>query len=385
MEEELEEVVTGLQWTKPFYKLDDNVFIPSIYEGSSPLFSKKFNSVTIQIDGRMQADLSWKQECIKAREWVEKGYHLFWEIELGLFSRLAFPLTHQSQYLSLGLSLDHFRDVIWKEFGSHSLGISIYRGFADFSLDFVWNESQVTNLRAWLKEIFQNEQKFKQETGLQAVSLDTIEPNFLSNSLSGKRLLSFFCRDVALEYIGLLTNRLSDSIPRYLLLDVNSVSSDPLWQAQLLNPELFEQISVALKGHTIPLEGLGWEKSSPIGYIGHEPQETIKQKEGTIGICLPSSSMSLPSQYAGLEAALRELTDKNMPFRIIAESQLITNWDGLDYLLFVPSGLSVQGKRKLQGFCAAGGIGVTLGSTIGLTQEIPIASFFATVSSHGQV
>ena len=53
-------------------------------------------------------------------------------------------------------------------------------------------------------------------------------------------------------------------------------------------------------------------------------------------------------------------SNKKIPFRLIAEENIITNWDGLDTLIFAPSLLGSQGIRKLQGFLAAGGEVVSL-------------------------
>lgn len=376
MEEELLEKMTGIYWDKPFYKLNDEPFVPIIWDDPFHCPEKGFNTVRIQMDGRMQSDLNWKQSCLKAREWIEKGYHLFWEIDLGLFSNLPFPLTTQSQYLSLSLSLDHFRDTIWNEFGSRSVGLSVYRGTVDFSQNFVWDQDQILNFREWIKEISdQSGCNWQEETGSLGLSLEQIDPYTSFKSQSGKYLLSSFCRNVSMEYLKLLTNRLPDHLPRYLLLDASSVSTDPLGQVRLLNPELFETFGVCLKGHSIPFEALGWNTNSSLGYIGNASHKILEQKQALIGLCLPAQEVYFSNQQRGFELALRTLVEKQITFRLISESHLVTQWDGLDYLLFLPEGLGLQGKRKLQGFCAAGGVAVTLGAKIGFSQEMTFEEF----------
>lgn len=348
-------------------------FVPCIFDGPAEkaCLSAGYNAVIIKIDGGLRADLNWKQAREKAQTYLEQGFALFWEIDLGLFSNLTLPLTNQGQYLSLSLSLDHFRDELYKEFAAHTVGLAIYRGEADFSADFKWDDHQIQNFQEWLKEAFIDEKQFELETGLPGSWLKHLDLNSLLQIDSGKRLASLFCRDVAIEYMRLLTNRLPDTLSRYLLLDARSISHSLLWQAQLLNAESFEHLQLAVQGASLPLQVLKWEQEDFIeGYIGSKELSHQSMPEVKVGICLPPIERRRPSQYQGLEEALQLLMQKEVAFRLIPENHLITEWDGLDDLIYVPDGLSSQGKRKLQGFCAAGGCVVTLGDSIGLDQEI---------------
>lgn len=369
-ENELEELVKGITWDKPFYYLNGVTFVPSIFDGSldQVVIPTGFNTVRIKLDGKLKADLNWKQAKYQAQECIEKGYMLMWEIDLGLFSDLSFPLSHQGQYLSLGLSLEHFRDTLWKEFGAYSLGLIVYRGNADFSLDFPWNEVQIENLREWLKEVYVHEESFQKDIRLKLTFQQVDQFSLLQNE-EGRHFLRLFCRNVIVEYLSLLTGCLPDALPRYLLLDATSIK-DPLDQIQVLHPELFEQLNLAIKGTLLPFHSLGWESPFPYGMIGMDPLKLGKKQEAVVGVCLPSMLSYQTCQYKGLQKTICQLLEKQIPFRLIPESQLITNWDGLDFMIYVPGGLSLQGKRKLQGFCAAGGTAVTLGEMIGLPYEI---------------
>lgn len=362
----MEQEAVELRWEKPHFYLGEEVFTPLVQLGTDFIASSSsVNAVVIRIDGRLKADLNWKIAREQAQKLIQQGYYILWEIELGLFSDLCFSLATQTQYLSLGLSLEYFRDTIWKDFRHRSLGLIVYRGYADFSLNFQWDEQQVSNLIEWLKDHFTTETLSK-EIAMGLSSLEEIKPFILSNSEIGKRLLSFFCRDVAMEYILLLINRLPDTLPCYILLDAQSISHSPLWQAQLLNPECFELLNLAVKGTTLSIQSIAWD------------DEILKFQcpafiEVPLGICLPPLEMH-PSRYTQrLEKVLNQLVAKQIPFRLIPESHLITSWDGLDDLIFVPEGLSSQGKRKLQGFCAAGGTVVTLGQKMGLACEMDLA------------
>jgi hypothetical protein len=82
-----------------------------------------------------------------------------------------------------------------------------------------------------------------------------------------------------------------------------------------------------------------------------------------------------PDYYAGLGEAIAHLTQAQTPFRIVPEYYLINQWDGLDSLIVLSSTINAQAKRKLQGFCAAGGTILTLGELLDLPHEIPFADY----------
>jgi hypothetical protein len=325
-----------------------------------------FDAVVISLDGRVQADLDWKKGREQAQIAIEKGYALMWDMQLGLFQGLGQPLTNQTQFLSLTLSLEHFRDTLWKEFKSHTVGLSIFRGSVDFSQGFPWDSHQQQNLKEWLQEL----------SDPRLASLDFAQ---LQQEVEGQQLIRLFCRDVAVEYLSLLATRLPDSLSTYLYLDATALNGPLLHEIQLLNPERFDRLLLGLKGHRLPFEAYGWKVPTPHGYMGSAPAELPSLPSASIGVCVPSMSFYQAHHYEGLEEGLAALQKRALPFKLIAESQLTSQWDGLDYLLYTPSGLSTQGKRKLQGFCAAGGTAVSTGALLGLPYEMSLADWLKTI------
>lgn len=336
---------------------------PLIFEGPHrEQIPAGFDAVTIHIDGRVKADLNWKDARKEAAHAVERGLKIMWALDLGLFDQLAQPLTNQGQFLSLSLSIEHFRDTFWKEFKESTLGVSLYRGIADLSLGFAWDFHQESNLKEWLKE---------------SCSLEPIEITELKRTEEGKQLIRLFCRDVLIEYLLLLASRLPDTLSVYLFLDGASFGGVRLHEIQYFNPERFERFHLALKNTHLPFEAIGWGAPTSFGYSGKVFQPLSKTTDAVIGVCIPQMSFNLISHYKGFEEALSELQRLSLPFRLIEENALTSRWDGLDYLIFSPAGLSVQGKRKLQGFCAAGGTVVSIGELIGLPQELGFKAFKA--------
>jgi hypothetical protein len=364
-----------MSWDNPYYYFKSDRFIPRILDNPHSQLYAPFNSQLVSLDGRLKSDLNWRESQEQAQHYMEQGSAILWEIDLGLFSQLTLPLANQTQYLSLGLSLEHFRDTIWKDFKHQSLGLVLYRGTLNFSDSFHWNDEQESNLKGWIQDHFTTLQIVEEGTRLSFSSFNQIDHYSLSKSEYGRQLIHLFCRDVMIEYINLLASRLPDTLPRYLLLDAHSVEN-PLYQVQLLHPERFDQLNLAVKGAKIPLKCLGWEHASPYGVISQFDSPPIfPLPEEKIGICLPAMDKYQALHDQGIANILHHLLNQQIPFRLIPERDLITDWDGLDYLFYLPTGLSSQGKRKLQGFCAAGGTTVSLGEKLGLSHELSLIDF----------
>lgn len=341
---------------------DDKEIPPSddpyllVYDGDEILPPQGFQAVTIRLDGRLRSDLDWKIPKEQAQNSIEKGYSIFWDINLGLFRELVHPLAHQSQFLSLVISLEHFRDTLWKEFQSHTVGLSLLRGSADFSKSFLWDDEQEKNWKNWLQEYGKRD----------ALPIEIEE------------YMRLFCQDVAIEYIALLAARLPDALVPYVFLDA-SFSHSILHQLQLLHPERFDRLHLAVKGNRVPMKAMGWELPGMCGYSGKEKQKAECSSLAKVAICLPPLLLIQSKYYEGVEEAIRVLQANDILFRLIAESHLTQEWNGLDFLLYHPLALSKEGKRKVQGFCAAGGTVVSLGNRLEFPQELEFNDWLAIV------
>lgn len=328
-----------------------------------------FNAIKIEIDGRTQADLDWNL----AREWAfmikEKGLHIFWEINLGLFEDLQMPLTNQSQFLSLCLSLEHFRDTLWKEFQEETIGLCLYRGSPDFHSHFKWDPQQISNFQGWLQESFENIPSFNREYGLNAGSFSEILPEDLFRIKGGSRLISLFCRDVIGEYLDLLAARLPDQLKCFLLFDCSGIE-EPALLAKLVTKERYPRLNLGFKKGLGHGDELTWDVSGQRDFIGLALPPVFFDHEINHAICLPPMSLHHPLIDLSLNQAILSLKEFNVPFRLIPEVFLTQEWDRLDFLFVYSKNINLQGRRKLQGFCAAGGTVITLGECLGVPLEI---------------
>ncbi len=335
---------------------------PKIFEGHwQDSIPSGFDAVMIDLDGRMQADLDWKKAREQALKVVEQGYALMWNMKMGLLNDLSKSLTDQSQFLSLTLALEHFRDSLWKEFKDQTLGLTFFRGSVDFSDGFNWDESQEQNLKNWLQEI-----KWPGKSMIHFSEWRQTE---------GQQLTRLYCRNVAIEYFMLLASCLPDHLSVYLFLDVSAISGSIATEMQMLNPERFERFYLALRNHRLPFDAIGWETPTAHGYSGFSFASLPSEHAASVGVCLPLVHVYQSQYYQSLEEGVLALQERSIVFKLISECHLTSQWDGLDYLLCHSASLSAQGKRKLQGFCAAGGTVISLGDPLGLHYEITLDDF----------
>lgn len=357
--EQLEQV-NPIEWDGPYCFVKGKRFYPKIYIGSNSI-SDGYNGVMIELDGRIKSDLNWEEALAHAESLVEKGYTILWFLNLGLFSELPFSLYTQTQLQTLSLSIEHFIEKVWKKYYQNSLGLCLYKGEMDFSSSFKWDELQLTNFQSWLKDGFEAPDLIEKS----AVSFEEFSQNNVS-----VELLQLYACDVAMDFFDMLIQPICEEIECFAMVDCLKISNS-LLQARLLSSERCDRLRFIVKNSLIPSQGLSWDgEITPYGYCGSGDASTFKEEKASIGICIPEVSMLNSEFYVGLERAIAFLIEKQRVFRIVAEANLTIEWDGLDILIVNRSGLSPYGFRKLQGFCAAGGLVVSVEGALGLSKEV---------------
>ncbi len=339
----------GLYYDKPSFYCEGQVFIPQVYElqGDHETIPVGFNSVALSLDGTLKAHIDWRQQQKAASDYISKGYKIFWKLNLGLFASLEWPLGSDTQFNAFVLALDHFRDSLWGEFKEHTIGISVYEGPLNFSKNFPWDEHQRSNYSQWLD---------------QRKVADT--PHHLS----------LYCRDSATDYLQLMTSKIPDALPIFLLMDVSNCDNGVEYM-QLSAPDCFERFHIAFKKDTQTPSNFCWRQGvAEKGFIGRESISLVNL-DYKVGVALPPKESIHPSYFHRFDEIFSFLHLHSIAYKIIPEDWLATEWDGLDYLIYSPKGVTPQGKRKLQGFCAAKGVAVSSGELLGFAHELDFKSF----------
>ncbi len=255
------------------------------------------------------SDLDWTRQ-IKEAESIDK---IIWEFDLGLEAPY-FPLEDELHFQALSMALSKFSKEIWPLFQEKTEAAILYRGPADFTPFFSWSERQEANFETWKED----------------------HPN--ANEAHLRRL---FCAEAFIAYFQMLAHRLPDELTLILQLDAGS-SGTLAERLHLLSPERFDHFQLEIKG--LP-----------------------ETSNASLGICFPEEPECNRDVLQRLDAVFEKI---NAPFKAIPEALLTERWDGIDYLYVLSDAVSSRGKRKLMGFCAAGGIVILDGPSLGLPSEI---------------
>lgn len=328
--------------------------IPIIFSGDkSKDPSEKFNAVLIKLDGRANSALDWRRQAVEARSHIAQGLKLFWELDLGLFESLQSSIFDQTQYMTLSLSLQHFRDTLWREFQKDTIAISIFQGSIDFTQQLAWDEKHTINLQGWLLDRFETLENLARLHCFNFSGFGEITPQLLQQHSEGQKQHAIFCCDAAVDYLDMLAGQLPGELPVCACLDISSIQ-DPLFLAQLLSKERFERLHRVVSQGVLPITSL---TQRPAGIITQHAEKISQLLHPTstirVGVCLPNRSNTLNDN---LKESIDKLLLDQVPFRIISEATLTSEWDGLEHLIVSSSAVSPQGIRKLRGFAAAGGI-----------------------------
>jgi hypothetical protein len=347
-------------------------FIPVIQEQT--LDMKVFdaaNTVLIKLSASKDDELIWEKERQDAQTVVDEGKLILWELDFG-FDREKIDSNDSAFFYSLGIALDEFVQHFWSEYKEYSLGVILYRGDVDFVEKFVWNETQ--------KEYFLEKLR-EEDQRKECVTLFDQSDASWCDVVKDRDSFKYFAADVFAEYFLRLVSYLPDSIVPFVLFDV-SEQHNLAFLSQLLSKERFQHILLGIKKSPISLGHLNWEEGACLGgWIGHDSPYFSTLSEVSLGICLPSEDSFTSLIEKDLNAVFLELSERQIPFRLIPESLLTEAWDGIDHIIILSRSVTLQGKRRLQGFCAAGGKVVSIGDLLGLADEVTYDSFRQELSS----
>lgn len=349
--------------------------IPQVFDGHfSDMPQDAFNTVKITLSAKLDSPLDWTAQKKEAQKVVDKGLNILWDLDLGLFGDLPLPLSDTTQYKSLHLALDHFFETLWSEFEDHTIGCLIFKGSLDLMTKWIWDSEQTLMLRNKFLEWFSDAQAFHNLSGLPCKSLSNVVPDNLIHSEYGQNLLRFFCMEQAVDYFEVLVSQFPSVLLPYVLFNAGHIKSR-LHIYQLLDHEGFDFIQIGVKKSPICIpHALSWGCGGyPNGFISDTflPYQRPAASPA-LGIVVPSKRICDPKEIAFYETIF-DLIESKDSVRYLSERHLAVNWEGLDVLFILE--VDEWTKRKLEGFCAAGGEIVYLKDPVGITQEIAFKEY----------
>jgi hypothetical protein len=253
--------------------------------------------------------LDWEREIQLARETAAVGKKIFWKLGLGL-EQPFFPLEDEFRFQSLTLPLAQFSKDVWPVFQEASFGLCLYRGSADLPVVFSWTERQKESYAAWILD------------------------EELPDDEHSRRL---FCLEAFAIYFQMLSHRLPDEAAIFLLFDLTGFrTASQIFAA--LSKERFGHFMLGTKGRDLPREGFRWEENK----VHFFPIDS-------------STGIVFPENHLAHKEFDDHLVRMEKPVKVVFESFLSEEWEGLDRLYVLSKNLSPQGERMLKGFSAAGG------------------------------
>lgn len=323
----------------------------SIHATFSPhLFRQggKENAAVISLPADLHSDLDWSVQKQEAAQVIEKGGLLVWKFDFGL-DRELFCYTDSMAFQSFTIAIDLFTKTLLAEFKEHTLGVILYQGDTEFFSRISWDGQLQSNLEEWLGQI-----------GKKALSLEE-----LYQTEEGNLLLSRYSASVFSEYLHRLLSYFPDTILAFCLFSLSPNTSFAR-AVHILSKERFPHVHLGLQGSVYPFANLVWDEESMC---------SLPQKATFLGVCMPLDEECSLSSLSDLEEVFNHLQKENIPFRILFESSVHEEWGELEKIIVASSSVSSHGKRKLQGFCAAGGTVVTRGEVLDLMEEISWEDF----------
>lgn len=281
-----------------FY-LDDQPFIPKIFDG--PEFDKErgFNISIVKLDATLGSVLDWNVP-------VSENFVIY-ELDFGL-NNPQFSMVDPMPLATFKQAVDHFSENIVCE---KTLGAILYRGEANFAKSIP------------CKELFEGPHDEPLQEGM-------------------------FAADLLSDYLHTLAAKLPDNVAPFALMDATHLTNAET--ALFLSKQRYTHINLGIKGNTVPLWGFSWETGvSTSGYIGHSSFFELADI-AEIGLLFPQDKKITPELLRQIEGLLSEF-----PIRVIPEVMMPENWDGLNGLIAFKDGLTDFGKRVLDGFEATGG------------------------------
>ncbi len=296
------------------------------YNKSSSFPFEWSDVVLLKLPASLKDDLIWAEEKETAECIVKNKKWILWDFDFQ-FSALKLTPFDNSAFLAYARALEEF--VKWSDpFSKQTFGVCLFRGGLDFVSLFDpsrWEEA----FYDWVDELLQSAYVGHE---LKNSAQQKREEKWISTD-KGQYYFRLFAADAFAAYLHRLASFLPEGIVPFAFFDAGVLDS-PTYAAQLFSKERFKHLCLGVND---------WEPSF------------LDKKAPTLAICLPSDPYCDRRMAAELDGIMQDLHSKGTSFRIICEESLTEEWDGLDQLIIIPESISPRGKRKLQGFVAAGG------------------------------
>lgn len=303
---------------------------------------------------RVKVDLSMSSKCDfaacenQAHFLKSKGAKIIWHLEFDFAPRLSdfkFEGIFNAYYDAIKL----FNHFVKERFLQETLGYILFEGFIDFRGAFAWSEGDFIEFKEWLIDLYQTPSHlFETEGSIYGLgeiqSFEDMSKEMFDVTPFCRHLKNVYALNVFSAYLHRLLAALIEEVPAFIEIHYPQSDAHLGFVSQLFSEERLSHIHL-------------FSGSSHVG------------DSCNIGLCLPNDPYCLESILHNFKNTYKQLVSKNICFKIVPEFMMTASWDGLDKIVYIKKGLSPQGKRILQGFCAAGGIPVYVDEKLGVFEN----------------
>ena len=302
-------------------------------EGFSSFDPTIHQACRLTVDLSAPSTLSFERLLKQAYEVAQSGAKILWQLDFAFSNRLS-DFRFEGIYNTHFEAIRVFNSAIGETFKANTLGYILYEGYLDVYRAFSWSDIDFIEFKEWLFDLYQTPGRLFESSGSISgmgdfSSFDELSKEMFDVTPFGRHLKNLFSMNILLAYLHRLLAALAEDSHAFIDLHIPKEFHKGFVH-QLLSKERFSHIELF---H--PLE---------------DPE-----KEYKIGVCLPNDPFCFPSMLQMFKKTLDDLCEKKLSFKVIPEFMMTSSWEGLDYIVYSRKGLSPQGKRILQGFCAAGG------------------------------
>ena len=149
--------------------------------------------------------------------------------------------------------------------------------------------------------------------------------------------------EMPLELLRRIAERLPDELPIFVLLHREPGRAR---LAHRLSREQLGSFRVAIEDSFLPATAWAWK----------DPFIVPAPGDAKLGLCLPEESLCSEALLEHMESICDQLEAQQIKYRVVSETFLTEDWEGLDSLYVCSDLVTPRGVRKLMGFRAAGGM-----------------------------
>lgn len=356
------------------FHLDNQYFIPIIAKSMDAFDLCYHNTVVLTVDLTLSSSFDFEDLKIQAKELQEKGVKILFELKFGFFQKRV-KLHVESFLAAFTRAMNIFLEDLYTGFEQDTLGVILYKGNADLTTIFPFNQFHFLNLLEYLEGLHETPERLFETKNSPIDSFEKMHYDMFDVSPFTKHLKNLYFHQFFAEYLHRISAQLPEELLGFVWYDCMRIENQS-FLAEILSKKRYCHLNLLLENHRAPIADISDSIAGEgFGFLEPDKEWDLKPKSPKIGVVFPNDGSLYQTTHMFFDQVFDELFDHQTSYRLIPEFLVTENWQGLDTLIFMNKSLSLNGKRILQGFSVTGGSLVYLDLPINLDNEISFQEF----------